>query len=88
MLGLLLYCLLNVSPGKTHTKENIYLKVRLVTNYSLALVAVQVGSKKLKPTVPTNTPNAIAKLMESCWEWEPKSRPSMEYICTQFENLT
>jgi len=42
--------------------------------------ASQVMHKGLRPRCPENTPPALAKLVDSCFEVDPKNRPSFTHI--------
>ncbi|XP_057494829.1 serine/threonine-protein kinase STY46-like [Actinidia eriantha] len=42
--------------------------------------AVGVVQKGLRPTIPKNTPQKLAELLERCWQQEPTSRPDFSAI--------
>jgi proto-oncogene tyrosine-protein kinase Ret len=48
-------------------------------------VGVLIRDTYLTPTIPTNCPPLLRKIMEMCWHKEPDHRPSIEAICNMFD---
>jgi Leucine-rich repeat (LRR) protein/GTPase SAR1 family protein len=46
-----------------------------------------IASQNLRPTIPPNTPNAFAQLIQQCWHPEPAQRPSASDVVRQLESL-
>lgn len=44
-----------------------------------------VGSGKLKPLIPTTCPEGFKLIMEMCWKYNPKERPSFKLILNHLE---
>eukprot|EP01092_Planopodium_desertum_P013001 TRINITY_DN6173_c0_g2_i3.p1 TRINITY_DN6173_c0_g2~~TRINITY_DN6173_c0_g2_i3.p1 ORF type:complete len:346 (-),score=25.79 TRINITY_DN6173_c0_g2_i3:111-1061(-) len=47
---------------------------RLVFDFQ---IIIQVAKHKLRPTIPAGCPEILADLIRSCWDQEPKKRPTM-----------
>jgi serine/threonine protein kinase len=46
-------------------------------------VALAVISKGLVPTLPNNTPSALAQIIQRCFAYDATQRPSMESLHSQ-----
>ena len=47
-------------------------------------VAMGVVGNGLRPRIPANTPPKIAKLIQTCWDQDPKKRPSISKVVSAF----
>ena len=48
-------------------------------------VSLNVMQFKLKPKIPTRTPEKMKKILEMCLEYEPSFRPTFKEICKMLE---
>lgn len=46
-----------------------------------------IESSNLRPTIPPDTPPAVAKLISSCWATVPEERPSFNIITEELSNI-
>lgn len=44
-----------------------------------------VGSGKLRPKIPSTCPEGFKLIMQMCWKYTPKERPSFKLICNHLE---
>ncbi|KAF5288232.1 hypothetical protein FQA39_LY04000 [Lamprigera yunnana] len=48
-------------------------------------IMYMVGTGKLRPPVPSTCPEGIKLIMQMCWKFNPKDRPSFKLICNHLE---
>lgn len=48
-------------------------------------IIFSVGSGKLQPLIPSTCPNGFKLIMQMCWKFTAKERPSFKLICKHLE---
>jgi len=49
--------------------------------------SIAVVTEELKPTLPPSTPQALARIILPCYNYEPDQRPSFGTLVEQLDNL-
>jgi hypothetical protein len=48
---------------------------------------LKIVQDNLRPTIPDDTPEEFAKLIQECWSTNPEERPAFRSICSSLSNL-
>ncbi len=52
-----------------------------------SILKQKIISENLRPTIPASCPKEYARLMEACWQTNPKERPSIQQVVEQLTLL-
>ena len=50
-------------------------------------VSVAVATRDLRPTIPPDTPQDVAKIMKECWSTDPNDRPVFSEIAQRLKAM-
>ena len=66
----------------------VYQQERVFKDYpNLPSLMHAVIDEGVRPEITKNCPSRLRKLMERCWNEDPKKRPSMSKVVTELENV-
>ena len=93
-----IHCLLasnqttNQTNKQTNNKNSLLVEMfdhgRLYPNEDPAQVAADVSKQSKRPTIPSGLDPALTALIESCLEFDPNARPSMEKAVAVLSQLS
>ncbi|KAK9064502.1 hypothetical protein SSX86_015884 [Deinandra increscens subsp. villosa] len=43
--------------------------------------------KEMRPSIPVNCPRSLARLMQQCWDTDPRKRPEMKDVVVELEDI-
>ncbi|XP_071704695.1 serine/threonine-protein kinase 52-like [Rutidosis leptorrhynchoides] len=65
----------------------IYCCDRVSIEYGLNKNITAEKYEKLKPSIPGDCPKQLSRLMEQCWDTDPRKRPNMEDVVMELEEI-